>query len=173
MDHTALFFIIFSLNHKNIALDQLMIFSAEYLIYITLLMMFLLAFKGSVKEKKSLLLALISFPIVILLIKLIHLFLVIDRPCVEYDISPLILLEPDASFPSRHASIISAIAFSYLALRSKWYPLMLTVVLLIGVSRVYVGVHFPIDILGGMIVGIIAVSISWNIKNLPYRRFFS
>lgn len=168
-----LFFLIFGLNNKNPFLDQLMIFSTDYLIYIAFFIIFALGVKGSIKEKKSLLVILIAFPILILMIKGIHLFIVQPRPFVEYEILPLISPLEDASFPSRHASIIFTIAFSYLFYKSKWSSFFLALAITVGISRVYVGVHYPLDILGGIAFGFLAVLLSWRIKKFLYPRIFN
>lgn len=148
-----------------------MIFGAQYLIYLTFILLFVISLKGSVNERKSFILFLVSLPIIILIIKTIHLFIFEQRPFVEQNIIPLIEQKADASFPSRHTSIMSAIAFAYLFYKSKWAPIFLLLLILVGVSRIYVGVHYPFDILGGIVVGIVAILIGLAIKNF-FKRFF-
>lgn len=58
-------------------------------------------------------------------------------------------------FPSGHAQA-ATVFWGSLAreLRRRWViPLALTVIALVGLSRVYLGVHFPADVLGGWMVG--------------------
>ena len=171
MDNLGLFYLIFGTNNKNNILDQLMIFGAEYLIILAFILIFLIAFKGKTKERKALILALFSLPILVIIIKFIHLFFYEPRPYVTLDISPLIAHEENASFPSRHITIMSAIAFSYIYFKSKWSPLFLFFLLWVGISRVYVGVHYPLDIIGGIIVGIISVLLAKQIVQFLKIRF--
>lgn len=59
------------------------------------------------------------------------------------------------SFPSAHACNIFAQATLFTLLYRKYRFYFLSFAALIAFSRVYVGVHYPIDVVGGMIVGII------------------
>lgn len=136
-----------------------MIFITQYGIYLTILLMLILAFKGKLEEKKALILAIFSLPIAIILIKVIHLFYYEPRPFVSLHLTPLIQQSADASFPSRHATVMAVIAFSYIYYKSKWSPVFLLLMILIGISRIYVGVHYPVDVIAGFIVGIISVII--------------
>lgn len=171
-NNTSLFFLIFNLSNKFPLSDFLMIFGAETLIYLVFILMLVLTYKGSAPERKALILALISFPILVIIIKIIHLLYYEYRPFITYQFTPLISYGEDASFPSRHTSIISAIAFSYFYFKSKWSYLFLFSMIWIGLSRIYVGVHYPLDILGGFIVGFISVLISIQIIRLIKMKFF-
>ena len=165
MDNLSLFFLIFSLSNHSALIDTLMIFGARFIIYLTFLLMFILSFKGGTKERKALIVAILAIPIIILLIKGIHIFFYENRPYIDYQLTPLIPpYEPDASFPSRHASIMSGIAFAYIYFKSKWAPLFLILLLWVGISRIYVGVHYPLDILGGIIVGLVSAILALQLS---------
>lgn len=134
-------------------------------------MVLVLGFKGGIKEKKAFLLIILGIPIAILLIKGIHLFYFENRPFVNFHFLPIVAEKADASFPSRHATISAVIAFFYLYFKSKWTPLFLILMLWIGLSRVFVGVHFPLDILGGFAVAAASLAISLQIKKALEARF--
>jgi undecaprenyl-diphosphatase len=78
-----------------------------------------------------------------------------DRPPVAHpDPEPLVRLPATHSFPSGHATVSFACA-TVLALavpRLAW--LLFVLAALIAFSRVYVGVHYPGDILAGAILGV-------------------
>ena len=59
------------------------------------------------------------------------------------------------SFPSSHAAnnAAGAMLVGWYYPRFKW--LFIAIALTIGISRIYVGVHFPLDVLGGFVVGIV------------------
>jgi undecaprenyl-diphosphatase len=58
------------------------------------------------------------------------------------------------SFPSDHTSLAFAIAFSVLMFRRGLGIALLACAALIGLARVYVGVHYPADIAAGVLVGL-------------------
>ena len=89
MDNVNLFFLIHNLNHKSFILDDLMLFGAIYLIYIAILLMFVLAFKDRAKERKALILAILSILATLILIEIIHLFVYEPRPFVAFNFIPL------------------------------------------------------------------------------------
>lgn len=70
-----------------------------------------------------------------------------------------LLIEPqsDFSFPSGHtcASIGAALAM-YPFLERKWGIPLVILAVLISLSRLYVGAHYPTDVLGGAVVGAFA-----------------
>jgi undecaprenyl-diphosphatase len=78
---------------------------------------------------------------------------------VDLPINLLISGPNSASFPSGHAAFYSAIAFYILLKDKKLGIFALICAFLISVSRVFVGVHWPIDIVAGFIVGLISALI--------------
>ena len=62
----------------------------------------------------------------------------------------------DASFPSDHASVSLAIAFAVLALDATAGVVLLAAAVLIAVGRLFIGAHYPGDVLAG--VGVAAVA---------------
>lgn len=79
------------------------------------------------------------------------------RPCdVNTSIQLLIPRPTDYSFPSGHTSIsFSAFTALYFAKEKKLWPLSLIIAILIAFSRMYLYVHYPTDILGGIVLGIL------------------
>ena len=166
MDNTAFFFLIYNLAHKSPFLDQLMVFVTNYVLYLTMLLTFILAIKGKIEEKKAFLLVILGIPISILLIKGIHIFISEPRPFVTFNFVPLADNKVDLSFPSRHATMMAVMAFAYTYFKSKWSTLFLILLFLVGISRVYVGVHYPVDILGGFAVGVLSLAIALQTKKI-------
>lgn len=76
------------------------------------------------------------------------------RPFVHHQVKLLISHAQDSSFPSDHAALAWALTWSTRA-KGMYYGMMV-LSLLTMVARVYVGVHYPSDVIGGAVVGIIA-----------------
>ncbi len=60
----------------------------------------------------------------------------------------------DSSFPSGHTSSYFAFATVYSAKYPKWAIPLYSYGVLIGLSRVYLGEHYPSDVLAGAVIGI-------------------
>lgn len=77
----------------------------------------------------------------------------------------------DASFPSDHAAALAAIAM-VLLLFVRWLGVVAVVwALAVGLARVYVGEHYPGDILGGYAIGIVAGGVVVAaIRSRPFLR---
>ncbi len=131
-----------------------MIFGADYLIFIIFVLLFFLGITGKLTDRRTCIAGIITILISLLVIRLIHFFIDIPRPFVSFPITPLIGHSKDASFPSTHTSVIAAIAFTFIFFKSKLTPFLFLAVLWIGFARIFVGVHFPVDILGGILVGL-------------------
>ncbi len=92
-----------------------------------------------------------------------------NRPFVDHRINRLVSTAQDASFPSDHAAGGFSIAGSALLGRSWGGAALTCLALLLSISRVYVGVHYPSDVLGGMAVGLISSIIVERNKDLLER----
>lgn len=78
-------------------------------------------------------------------------------------LQPLFYYGGYTSFPSGHAIILTAFLYVMYKFRKETLRVILPAVLLILISRVIAGVHFPIDILVGVILGLV---ISYLVLNL-------
>ncbi len=74
------------------------------------------------------------------------------RPSVLAD-TYVLLPENDSSFPSGHATFFSALAMALYFYHKQLGLLYAIGALFIGVARVIAGIHWPIDILAGYLLG--------------------
>lgn len=75
-----------------------------------------------------------------------------------------ILIPPmgDPSFPSGHTSASFAAATALYAINRKWGAAAYVLAALMGFSRLYLGVHFPTDVVVGAVVGVLtAKAVQW------------
>jgi len=79
------------------------------------------------------------------------------------------------SFPSEHTTIAFAIAMAVFLTYKKFGTILLVLAAIVGVSRIYVGIHYPLDILAGALVGLAMAyaSVKWitpGMLNVKKRR---
>ncbi len=114
------------------------------------------------RRRRALLLSLLAAVLALGVNVLLNVVLPQPRPFLALPAHVLVASPPhDSSFPSDHAAIASAIAMTLLVgLEAGWGVLGLLGALIIGASRVVVGVHYPSDILGGLLVGAMCAGIA-------------
>ena len=155
------FLFFYNLAHQSQIFDKIIIFTAVYFPYVVIILagLFLLfhheifqaenPFQIFLQKKKEIFLVFFSWILAYILKFLIHM----PRP---FDILPQVyplLPENGYAFPSGHATFFMALTFSLFFLHRKAGYIFMFFALLIGFARIIAGVHFPIDILGGFILG--------------------
>lgn len=99
------------------------------------------------------------------------------RPWILFDQVMRLIPDPgDSSFPSGHsaASMAPAMAILLNGANKKYGAAAVTLAILIGFSRLYLGVHFPSDVCGGLILGVICACIvyyanKWRERSLNHE----
>jgi len=78
------------------------------------------------------------------------------RPFADHPKQTVLLVHhgADNSFPSDHASVAFAVAFAVLVFHRRLGLLLLAVAVGVGLDRIFLGVHYPIDVLTSVFVGL-------------------
>ena len=93
------------------------------------------------------------------------------RPFELNDLSPLTLLpSSDGAFPSGHSAAAFALATTIWFHNKKMGSVFVIAALIVGAARVWGNVHYPIDILGGAVLGAV---VAFVIEKVHLRKFIS
>ena len=78
------------------------------------------------------------------------------RPFVDHPKQTLLLVHhgADNSFPSDHASVAFAVAFAVLMFHRRLGVLLIAIAVGVGLDRIFVGVHYPVDVATSVLVGL-------------------
>lgn len=162
------FFFFYNLAHQSIFFDKLVIFFADTFPYIVILLAVIYLFFYK-KDWRDFFIIFISSGLSWFLAYVLKFLFHSQRP---FDIYPEInslFPETGYAFPSGHATFFIALAVSIFLFQKKaGLPaqagyIFVFFALLIGIARIVAGVHFPVDILGGFILGFV---IAFFLKNV-------
>jgi len=80
----------------------------------------------------------------------------------------------ETSFPSDHATVLWTLGFSLLAQRStRFWGIFISILgVAVAWSRLYLGIHFPFDMLGSLMVAVLSVLVLWPFKPLVATHVF-
>lgn len=150
-------------EHASIWMIQYVSLIAHDLVYLFLLIFAIAWFRGSYEVKTGIIKAFIFTAITLSISEVLSAILNTPRPFVIDIGRTLIEHAPTGSFPSNHMSIFSGIAFAYyFSPQRDLGRILIWTAWLVAWSRVYVGVHFPIDMLGAFLM-----AITVNLAGLP------
>jgi len=139
-------------------LDQLAIFFAAYFEYVLLAILFVVLVGNFIKHKQMVINAVVAAVFVRLtIVEIIRQIHFRARPFVANDVNLLLLgYDPhEASFPSAHAAFyftLSTIVYGY---NKKVGILFYVGSTFIVIARVFAGVHWPLDIIAGALLGVL------------------
>ena len=80
------------------------------------------------------------------------------RPFVAEHFVPLVLSDPTNGFPSGHTLFVSAFASIATFFDRRLAIALWVVTIIVAISRVYVGVHHPVDVIGSILISLSVTS---------------
>ena len=162
-----LFRIINNLANKNTILDKIMIFFSEYGPYIfmaAIVIVFILGIKQKNCESRKIAVSSVIITVINLIINLIvRSIFHVDRPFIHNKVNLLVPHDTASSFPSNHATGTMSIALG-LGKYNRILEIIMTILsIIVGFSRVYVGNHYPVDVIGAYVI-VFATNYIYNLK---------
>ncbi|OQX71324.1 hypothetical protein B6D52_01995 [Candidatus Parcubacteria bacterium 4484_255] len=165
---------------RSAQLDVFGIFCADFLIFaIPLFIIFFYFFNRRNRLVliflKIILAAALSYLVNCLLNYILGIFFIRPRPFVVfpeiYQLSKFLLSSESYSFPSDHTTIAFVMALVVFLDWRKFGIILLALSLFVGLSRIFTGVHYPLDIFGGILTAFFSV---WMVdtvfrKNKKFR----
>lgn len=152
---------------NNDLLDQFVIYFSKFGPILFVAVFIALWFKqtGNQYENRRLVLfALLIATVTIVFNKVIEISFFRERPFVNYDVNLLSSkTADDPSFPSNHAGGAFALAIAMFWKYRKAGAVFLVFAFFMALSRLYIGVHFPLDVtVGALIALLVALLIIWQ-----------
>ncbi len=161
---TNLFYFFNNFAGQSAVFDIFVVFLASYLQYFLVLIFILLLYFSRYAKPEKLRIFWVTIVSVIVsrfgAAELIRFFYHRPRPFVTLQVHKLLssgwfYSDTEWSFPSGHSAFFFAMATAIYLYNKKWGVWFFVAVILMNVSRIVSGVHYPSDILGGAIIGIV------------------
>lgn len=149
---------------KSQIFDILIVFLAAYLQYfLVVAFLVILYFSAYPRRQKLYIFWITSISIVVArfgITEIIRFFYHRPRPFLMLQVNKLLssgwfYSDKEWSFPSGHSAFFFAMATAIYLYNKKWGIWFFVAAVLMNISRIVAGVHYPSDILGGAVVGIV------------------
>jgi undecaprenyl-diphosphatase len=154
------------------AMTVLTVIAAQYLIFVVGLIAVIATVLSEKATRNNIIkLVILSFGIAFLIAYITGRFYYDTRPFVIDHIKPLMPHQPDNGFPSDYtlaAIVTAAVIFVY---RHKLGILLAVLGVFIGIARIAARLHHPIDIVGSILIAVVATGCAWMILKKSGRRF--
>ncbi len=164
----SLFLLINADNGTAADMIQIARICAEGLIYLIPLLLVYLWFCGDRNARRVALLSLLVILVGLLMNQLIGLVYFHPRPFMSGDGHTWLAHAPETSFPSDHMTVFMCTSLTLLThglRRAGWW--VFGAGLVVAWSRVFLGVHYPMDMLGALLVA----ALSLGLASLLWRNF--
>ena len=144
----------------------LIIFLGNYLVWLELAFVFVCLYRISIKPFRDFSALFVALIAGFVIARIAGLFYSHLQPFVKTGLDPIIYHTPDNSFPSDHAVLAFVLATALFVKNKRLGTAAYIFAIGVLFGRVLGGIHYPIDVTVGAIIGIIAMFFSLKIFNL-------
>lgn len=151
--NVELFRLINDLGKEFTALNPVMIFIAEYVLYAAGLSLIFFWFYKSPNNRIMVICGLVTVVVAEVVGKLAGMIHSNLQPFAELtNVNQLVEKSVGNSFPSDHTIIVFSLFITFCLFQRGWGYLWVVLATLVGVSRIWVGVHYPGDVLAAILI---------------------
>ncbi|WP_017753990.1 undecaprenyl-diphosphatase [Calidifontibacillus oryziterrae] len=159
-----LFRMINDLGKHYTALNPVMIFIAEYTIFFLALAVVTLWLSRSNNNRLIVISGVVTLVLSEIVGKIAGKLHTNNQPFAEIaNVNQLIEKAVNNSFPSDHTIIFFSFCITFLLFNRGWGFLATIIALIVGFSRIWVGVHYPADVFAGALISIIIAIVVFNV----------
>jgi len=149
-----LFLFLFNISKNNKTISYISKFIAKISYFIFLIIYILGALYILINHNFRSLIKYILVPAFVLILNTyLRKIIKRNRPFDKFDIENMVYHKPSYSFPSNHSACAMVISIAEMFLNFKFGLLCILLSFFTGLSRVFTGVHFPFDVVGGWTIG--------------------
>lgn len=161
--NNSIFLVLNAGSDPNSAVLVFALFLSKFLPYLLMGFCGLAFILGSKKIRVTLLTIALAALVATIVSWLIGHYAYTPRPFVQ-GIGHVLLAHTDnASFPSNHMMFMSIFATMFMVSGQQKIGVLFTcLAVAVGWSRIYLGVHYPMDILGGALIGVMVSILVWK-----------
>lgn len=153
-----LFRMINDLGKEYAFLNPFFVFFAKYLIYFVIIAALCFLFTKNRVNRMMVICSVISVAFAEILAMIVRLLHSNHQPFAELpDVNQLVEKAVGNSFPSDHTIIVFALCLSFWIFKRGWHGIWILLAIIVGISRIGVGVHYPADVGMGALLSLISV----------------
>ncbi|MFS0553428.1 undecaprenyl-diphosphatase [Brevibacillus sp. 179-C9.3 HS] len=147
------FRLINDLGKEYPALNPIAFFVAEYTVFLLALCALVYWFTQKDENRIMVVCATVTFVIAELFGKIAGSLHMNNQPFAELpDVNQLVQKAVDNSFPSDHTILFFSFCMTFWLFKKKMGPLWMLLAVCVGISRIWVGVHYPADVIVGALI---------------------